>query len=354
MMTPAVVTPRAAVSDPGGDARPQRAAAAEFTRVFSTPWVALGLSALVEVGAVEALADGPLEAGRIAERTACDPGALTRFLRAGCASGVFSQPAPGTFALTEMGRVLLPDAPGSLHGLLRLLTTEEFLRPWTAAAHTLRTGRPAFDSVYGMPMYDYVAGRPALAELFQRAMNTSTATDVLLAAHDFSGDRHIVDVGGGHGALLAAVLAEHRQLTGTLFDLPHVVGSAGEVLERAGVAGRCALSPGSFFEQVPGGGDVYLLSRVLHNWDDDDTVRILRSVREAMPGGAHALIVGLVPDPGDRTAIIPAVDLMVLTMFGGHNRGRADFAPLLARAGLREHRFIHHPDTESVLDVVAL
>lgn len=349
----ATVPPTPFVTEGDPTEVPALAAQAEFTRIFSSAWVALGLSALVEVGAVNALDSGPLAATEIARRTGCDLPALTRFLRAGRASGVFAEPAPGVFALTALGRVLSPDTPGSLGQLLRLMTTEEFLRPWARASETLRTGEPAFNSVYGTSLYAHLARNPGLGELFQRAMDTSSATDALLAAYDFSADHQVVDVGGGHGSLLAAVLAGYPHLTGTLMDQPQVIESAAqELLGPAGVLDRCTLIGGSFFEQVPQGGDVYLLSRVLHNWNDADAVRVLRTVRAAMSPDSHLLIVGLVPDPADRTAIIPAVDLMVLTILGGHNRSRAEFTPLLAEAGLREYRFTHHADVESVLDVV--
>jgi hypothetical protein len=324
-----------------------------LARFFAAAWIGHGLAALAEVGAVEELGRGPRTAGELANRTGCDSAMLIRFLRAGCAGQVFTEIEPGRFSLTDTGQLLRSNVPASMHGLVRLASIEELQQTWAHAAHTLRTGEPAFDAVHGLPLYEYLLAHEELAACFHRAMNSSAATHTVLASYDFGHSRHVVDVGGGEGGLLAGVLVAHPHLTGTLFDLPEVIENAADrVLAPAGIADRCRVRGGSFFTEVPSGGDVYLLTRVLHNWDDDAVRRILRTVRASMKPDAHLLIVETVLSPEDRTPFIAALDLFLSTVIGGQQRNLEHYQRLLDEVGLRLHRFVHHPDVESVLDLV--
>jgi SAM-dependent methyltransferase len=324
-----------------------------LARFFAAAWIGQGLAALVNVGAIDELGRGPRTAGELAEGTGCDAEMLARFLRAGCAARVFAEPEPGRFALTDTGHFLRSDVPGSVYDLVRLSSVEEFQRTWAHAAHTLRTGKPAFDAVHGRSLSEYLAANAELAALFHRAMNSSAAAQTVLAGYDFAAARHVVDVGGGEGGLLAAVLAAHPHLTGTVFDLLEVVGGAADrVFAPVGMAECDRVRGGSFVDEVPSGGDVYLLSRVLHNWDDDAARRILRTVRAVMKPDAHLLIVGCVPSPEDRTPFIPALDLVASTLLGGRQRTIEQYQRLIEEADLRLYRFVHHPDAESVLDLV--
>jgi O-methyltransferase domain len=334
--------------------QPGISAPLQVARFLAAAWIGHGLAALVEVGAIEELGKGPCTVVELAERTGCDAEMMARFLHAGCVGRVFTETESGRFALTDSGYLLRSDVPGSVHGLVWLASVEEFQRTWAHAAHTLRTGKPAFDAVYGLPLYDYLAANEERAACFHRAMSSSAASPTVLASYDFAVSHHVVDVGAGEGGLLAAVLTAHPHLTGTLFDLPEVVEHATDrVLAPAGIADRCRVHGGSFFDEVPSGGDVYLLSRVLHNWDDDIVRRILRTVRAAMKPDAHLLIVGAVLSPQDRTPFIAAFDLFLSTVIGGRQRTLEQYQRLAEEAGLRLHRFVHNPDLESVLDLVA-
>ncbi|MFJ5677998.1 methyltransferase [Streptomyces sp. NPDC093097] len=310
----------------------------------------MALAALAATGVVEVLARGRQPVDVLADRCGCAPGTLVRFLRAAAVTGAVVEVEPGVFEATELGRDTLPGAPGSAEGMLRLALTPEFLLPWSAAEQVLRTGRSGFEAVFGSRFYDYLDGRPELAGMFQEAMRTTSSAAALSTAFDFPAKATVVDVGGGQGAMLADLLARHRGLTGVLVDLPHVVEDARACLERAGVADRVSVVPGSFFDPLPAGADLYVLGRVLHNWPDADAVRILSCVRAAMPPAARLLIAEPMAysDEGGCGAP-PGHDLLMLVLLGGRTRTPEEMRALLRSAGLCEERISGHSGGESVV-----
>lgn len=323
-------------------------------QLFASGWISHLVVALLETGVIDEMSRGTRDAAELAAETGCDLDALTRFLRAGSAVDVFAEPEPGQFILTDMGDLLRSDVPGSLRAAAQLGGVEEFARTLTHADRTLRTGRPAFEEVYGQSLYDYLVHHPEMADRFHRAMNAGAATKTLLAAYDFGAVDRVVDIGAGEGALVASILAVYPHLTGTVFDRPEVVaGAKDRVLGPAGLAQRCRVVGGDFFESVPGDGDVYVLSRVLHNWDDAAAARILGVLRVAMKPEAHLLIVGYVPHPDDRTPLIPAYDTWMLIQQGGRQRTLEQYEALFEKTDLRLNAFVHHPDAMSVIDVMA-
>ncbi|MFH0245595.1 methyltransferase [Streptomyces sp. HK10] len=293
--------------------------------------------------------DDPRSHTELAKDAAADPEGLLPFLRAACAAGVLDEPTPKVFELTELGRVLRTDSPNSMSKMCSLTCREEFNRTWSHAIHTARTGEPSFSVPHGKSFFEYMADNRDFAALFDKAMVSSAATDNLLASYDFSGARHVVDVGGGRGAMLAAVLQRHPELRGTLLDLPHVVANAEPVLEKAGVADRVTLVPGSFFDPVPESGDVYLLSRVIGNWNDEDSLRILRSVRSAMDTDDRLVIVGQMPSENDRTHYPRQLDLYMFALLGARLRSPDEYQQLFDQVGLTVTDHWNFPDSESVL-----
>lgn len=301
--------------------------------ILSGSWVAQCCYAVAKLGVPDLLADGPRTVDELARRCGADPAALARLLRGMASIGLFRRTGPETYALTSVTECLRSDVPHSLRRQA-LLDGEEVFRSFGDIMHTMRTGTPAFDRIYGEPFYDYLGTHPGTAESFTEAMNANRLP-ATLAAVDLSGVDTVVDVGGGSGGLLAEVLGEHRAARGVLLELPEAIRQAGKKLAEAGLAGRVDLVEGSFFDAVPGGGDAYVLARVLHNWADEKALLILRRVRSAMAPGARLVVLEqLMPDEDDPPdAASGMVDLLMLVLLEGHDRTERQYRRLLDQAG---------------------
>jgi hypothetical protein len=225
---------------------------------------------------------------------------------------------------------------------------------WGQLLYAVQTGKTAAEKLRGAPFFDYLETDPELAKVFNDAMTgvSGLAIETLMPAYDFSDRRLIVDVGGGHGALLAAVLAQAQDASGVLFDLPSVVADAGPLLEAAGVSSRCTVTGGSFFDSVPEGGDAYLLKTIIHDWDEDSAIAILRSVRSAIVDGGKLLLIELVLPEGTPLHPGMLIDLEMLVTAGGRERTAAEYAELLARAGFRQTRVVPTAGPMSVVEAV--
>ncbi|SFQ69048.1 O-methyltransferase [Amycolatopsis arida] len=296
---------------------------------------ARALQLAAELDVADLLGDGDRTADDLAAATATHPGALYRLLRllAGC--GVLTEVAPRRFALTTEGGPLRGDHPHSVKATL--LSARLFLPVYADALHSLRTGEPAFPRTYGAPLFEYLQEHPDQATLFHAAMADASRleTAALLDAVDLGGARHVVDVGGGSGTLLGAVLRRHPGVTGVVLDRPHLAEAARTHAAAEGVADRLTFTGGDFFREVPGGGDVYLLKSIVHDWPDDAAVDILRICRAAMPPGGRLLLVERVLPAGDGDHPGKAMDFTLLVVLGGRERTEAEYAALLSAAGLR-------------------
>jgi SAM-dependent methyltransferase len=292
--------------------------------------VPLSLRAAGDLGSADLRAAGPLALGELAARTGCDARSLGRVLRALAGRGVFREIETDRFALTPLAEPLRSDHPLSVAGAHPLLPAD--VRAWARLDHTVRTGRSAFTRHAGQSYRDYLAEHPVERARFRAALEARDRLLLarLLPALDWGGLGTIADVGGGSGTFLAGLLAHHRQLRGILFDLPDAVAGAPPVLEGAGVAGRCRVIAGSFFDAVPAGADTYLLRTVLRDWEDSRASALLGRVREAVAPGGRLLVLEALPAPGHPGALL---DLWSLVMVEGPERGAADLERLLAGAG---------------------
>ncbi|RFU84394.1 methyltransferase [Streptomyces triticagri] len=319
--------------------------------IVSAGWISAAVSALADLGIADHL-DRPRTAAELAALSSAEPEALSRFLDAAAAAGVLTAEEDGRFALTGVGAVLRSDSPDSMREMCRLTGMEEFARTWAHCAHTARTGAPAFDAAHGRSAWEYMSdpGHADFSTAFHRAMAESAAGDTVNARYDFPEGAHVVDVGGGRGAMLARLLTEHPHLAGTVFDLPNAVRGAAELLADAGVSDRATVAAGSFFDGVPTGGDVYLLSRVIGNWNDEDSVRILRRVREAMSPASRLVIVGHMPTADDRTHYVRALDLYMFVLLQARLRTPEQYRLLFEQAGLALSRADLRPDAESLIE----
>ena len=292
----------------------------------------------VRVAATLRLADvmaaGAERVEDLAERTGTDAGALGRMLRHLACHGVFAEPSPGRFTINETADLLRSDHPS---GMRMMFDLDEFGGRmdlvFTELIHTIRTGRPAWETVFGAPFWDYLAADPAMAASFDATMAASTR-NTAATAYDWSGVRHVVDVGGGTGALLAEVLRANAGIRGTLLDLPDTVGRGRRFLAERGLDGRCEFAGQSFFDPLPAGGDVYLLSAVIHDWDDEPATAILRRCAEAAGDAGHVVIVESHGTAGDDPGMFAEMNLRMLVLSGGRERSIEDYKALAAAAGL--------------------
>ncbi|MFH8796408.1 methyltransferase [Streptomyces sp. NPDC017941] len=306
--------------------------------ILTGGWLAQGCYALAKSGIPDLLADGPRPAGDLAAAAGADTRAVRRLLRVLAAVGLFVEPEPGVFALTPAGRLLCTDTVRSSRSAA-IMFGEEVYHSFGEITHTLRTGQPAFDSLYGMPFYDYLDSDPETAAVFTAAMGTAPVPAALNSV-DLTGVGTLVDVGGGDGSLLAKVLPRHPGMRGVLTELPEALEGARERLGTLGLADRTDFTAGSFFDALPPGGDVYTLSRVLHNWNDDRAVQILRRVREAMPEHGRLLVLERLERPVSEGATLSRqaaqgrlVDLLMLVMMEGWDRSEEEYRGLLDAAG---------------------
>ncbi|WP_219414352.1 methyltransferase [Pseudonocardia nigra] len=294
------------------------------------------LTVAAELGIADLLADGPRPADDLAAATGTHAPTLYRVLRALASIGVFSEDADRRFALTAMGEYLRRDHPLSVDPAARMFGAEYEWRAWGELAHSVRTGETAAVHALGTDVWEYRRRHPEHGEIFDATMRTFSRADNagLLAAHDFGRYGTVADIGGGTGAVLAAVLSAHPATRGILFDQEQVVADAGPVLRRAGVADRVDVVPGDFFDTIPEGADAYLLVRILHDWMDEEAARILRGVRAAMAPGARVLVVDAVVGPPNEDPAAKSLDLMMLVSVGGRERTEAEWTTLLTAAGL--------------------
>lgn len=329
----------------------RQTAAATLRQMLTSFWQTLSLYAAAELEVADAIAGGANEIGEIARRTGTDEGSLYRLLRALASVGVFKETRARTFEQTPMSDLLRKDVPGSFHGLA-LFIGRAMIGAWSEIVHSIRTGEPAFDKKFGMPMFAHLEQHPDLAAIFDGAMTGQTVMigRAIAAAYDFRGFRTIVDVGGGKGALLTTILPAAPQARGINFDQPSVVDRARSYIAAAGLSQRCQAIGGDFFAEVPSGADAYLLKFVLHDWDDDRCVTILRNVARAMNSDAKLLIIESVIPPGNDLYPGKFMDINMLVITGGRERTESEYRALLDHAGLTIGRIIPAHPLASVIE----
>lgn len=266
-------------------------APATILDVILAAWVAQAVQAAAALGIADALAGGPLSLVELSERVGADQDALSRLMRALISRDIFRQRRDGRYDLTPLATTLRSDIPGSMVGAALFYGSEQHRAHWSHLVHSVRTGQPVVSLLRGKEFFDYLGDDPEFATLFNDAMTgiSEMAVGPVVAGYDFNRFRTIVDVGGGHGGLLAAIITATPTARGVLYDLPDVVADAPKLLTQRGVADRIRVAGGSFFDGVPSGGDAYVLKHIIHDWADEQALTILRTVRAAVdPGGSAA------------------------------------------------------------------
>lgn len=325
-------------------------------QLITGTWVAQALYVVATLGIADLLRDGDKTAAALAAATGAHAPSLYRVLRALASVGVFHETESGSFRLTAMGEYLRGDVPGSMRTYAAAQGQEERWRPWGAIMHSVLAGQSAFEHVFGMELFEYYAQHPEAAATFDEAMaGRATQEHVgILSAYDFSGLRCVVDVGGGRGALLAAILERYPAIQGVLYDLPGVIDRAPRETLQERFQGRCTLMEGSFFESVPSGSDAYILNRVIHDWDDEHASRILTNCRQALASGGRLLVIEIVLPPGNAPSFGKILDLaMLVTTHGGRERTAEEYRALLGAAGLRLTSITPTPVGVSVIEATS-
>ncbi len=313
--------------------------------------VAMAISVAAKLRVADKLAAGPKSVADLARETGTHAGSLYRVLRALASVGVFAEEPDGRFRLTPMAEYLRTGVPGSLRGVADYMGSDWSWRPWGKLLDSVRTGETAFDRVFGEPCFDYLAKHPDESAVFNEGMTgfSSATAPAVAEAYDFSRFGTVVDVGGGHGTLLAAILKAHPDVRGVVYDAPHVADGAREALRAAGLADRCRVEGGDFFKSVPAGGDAYLMKHIIHDWPDDKATTILRNCRKAVKPGGKLLLVEIVLKPGNEPDLGKILDLEMLVLPSGRERTEAEYAALFAGAGWRLARVV---PTKSPVQVI--
>ena len=316
-------------------------------------WQTPAIYVAAKLGLADKIAAGTDRPETLAAETGTHARSLYRLLRALATIGIFAEEPDGRFSLTPMAECLRGDHPSALWALATIFG-EEYYACYGRLIDSVRTGEVVFDKIFGAPIFDYLAEHPEQARDFDEAMVGvhGLETAAMLQAYDFSPFRLLADLGGGNGSLLAAVLKKHKSLQGMLVDRGHVIRRAHERLKAARVLKRCQLIEGDFFESVPAGADAYLTRHVIHDWDDERSITILKNIRKVLPEYGKVLVIEAIVEPGNAPATVKAIDLTMLVGPGGQERTAAEYEQLFAASGLKLSHIVPTRTDACVIEAV--
>ena len=330
--------------------------AEDLRRLLLSYRISQAIHVAAVLGLSDRLADGPQSATELARSTGSHARSLYRLLRALATVGVYEELDGERFRNTPLSEALRPDAPASIAGHAAFIGRPYHWQIWSALLHSVRTGENAFLHVHGQTAWEYRQQHPDEGAIFDHAMTTQSrlTAAAVLDAYDYGRFTTVVDVAGGRGAFLAAVLGRWPHLRGVLFDQPHVVADASDLLRGAGVLDRCQVVAGDFFESVPGGADAYVLKHIIHDWRDDEAIAILRACHACIDGTATLqLIERVMPAAGEKGSVDASFsDLNMLVGPGGQERTEAEHATLLAAGGFQLVKVVPTATDESVIEAV--
>jgi len=308
----------------------------QLTHMIASAGLARAVCTLGELGVADHIHSGtPQPVEKLARLTGAHEDSLYRMMRFTASYGVFRETGPRIFDHTRLSAVLRTDAEGSFRAATRMF---HLMFPgWNGLHHAVQTGGSSFQNVFGKPLFEYIGEHPELAPLFDAGMTAfhGHETGAMLDAYDFSGIHTLADVGGGNGSMIAAVLQRYPQLKGILYDLGHVIGRAKTTIRTHGLESRCSVVEGNFFESVPEGADAYLMRHVIHDWTDEQCVRILSNCRKVVPPHGRILIVESSVSAGNEPSLGKDLDIIMLGFPGGKERTEAEYRVLFERSGFR-------------------
>jgi hypothetical protein len=310
--------------------------------------VASAVNISARLGLSDRLSNGPRSADDLARECDVDADALYRLMRALASVGVFEEGRPRTFALTPAGAAL---CDGPVRWMALWIAGEFNFQVYANAMHSVKTGESAVPTTTGDEVFEHFAKHPELSRVFNDAMTgfSSVVVPAVLEAYDFSGIRTLVDIAGGHGGVLTAILQKYPSMDGVLFDLDHVIEGARPKIAAQALADRCATATGDFFKAVPAGGDAYIMKHIIHDWDDDKAALILENIGKVLPKDGRVILIESVIPAGNEPALGKIIDLEMLVMPGGRERTEQQFRDLFDRAGFTLTRIV---PTQSPLSVV--
>jgi hypothetical protein len=313
--------------------------------------VAGAVSCLAQLGVPDLIEGAPKSAEELASQIGVDPQALYRLMRATASVGVLSEGSDGKFSQTPMSTVLRSDGTPSLRALAIMGGREWHGRGWSHLEYCVRTGKQALEQIYGAHIFEYLKQNPAEAQIFNDAMTQLSMIDspAVADAYNFDGIRSIVDVGGGHGLLLATILKKNTNMKGTLYEMPHVLAGARNGPLKP-VMERCTFASGDMFSSVPAGADAYIMKHIIHDWPDDRCVQILKACRKGVNPGGRLLVVDSVIQPGNDFSPSKFLDLQMLIFPSGCERTEKQFRDLFAAAGWKLSRIIPTAATDSIVE----
>ena len=327
-----------------------------LNQMITATWTVQSIYLAASLGIADLLKDGAKSVDELAQATDSQAPYLYRVLRALASVGVFTEIAPHQFALTEMAQYLRSDIPGSLRYISMMLSDEWHWNSWGDILHVVKTGQPAMQHLYQVDnTFKYLSQNPKSGAIFNNAMTgwSKTVHTAIVDACDFSDINKIVDVAGGHGTLIASILAANPQMEGVLFDMPHVAAGAKDLLEREGVIDRCQIVGGDFFEAVPFGGNAYIMSHIIHDWGDEDCVNFLKNIRQSIAENGRLLVVEMVVPSGNTPHLVKLMDICMMTMYSaGRERTEAEYRQLFQAAGFRLTQIIPTASPMSIIEGV--
>jgi hypothetical protein len=317
-------------------------------------WVSRAIYVAAKLGLADLVKDSPKTAVELARLTGTHSPSLYRALRALASVGVFADDGQGRFAQTPLSETLRSDTPGSLRAMAMVELGQEHFPAWGNLMHSVKTGETAFDNLFKQSAWEYYARNPEDARNFNEAMKglTEMINVAALEAYDFSGVDKLVDVAGGTGGLISAILSAHPRMRGVLFDLPHVIAEAGPALDAAGVLDRCETAAGDFFRTVPEGGAAYVMKWIIHDWDDEKATVILKNIHRAMDEKGKLLLIEMIVLEGNQPDLSKFLDLNMMVMTGGRERTQGEFKSLLAGSGFELTRVIRTISPVCVIEAV--
>ncbi|MBD2705361.1 methyltransferase [Spirosoma sp. BT702] len=318
--------------------------------------VSRSIGVAAELHIADLVKDNPKTADELAAQTGSHPHSLYRLLRACASVGVFAEDADHRFGLTPLADCLRSDNPESLRAFAEMLTNDTQFQMWADLSYSVKTGERAFDKVFGMPVFDYYSSHEKAGRLFNEAMTSLSlgASMAVLAGYDFSGINKLVDVGGGQGFLLASILKKYPHMRGMLFDPGAIVAEASDLLEAQGVTDRCEMIEGDFFQAVPEGGDAYLMKHIIHDWNDEQCLTILRNCRRSIVENGKLLVVEMVIPDGNEPSMSKLLDLQMLAILPGKERTANEYRALFQQSGFKLTQIVPTMSPYSIIEGVAV
>ncbi len=309
---------------------------AQMMQMITGFWTSCCVYTAAKLNIADHIAEQPLSLSLLAEKTQTDQGALYRILRALCSVGVFTQNEQNEYQNTDLGNTLRDNVPGSMKAMA-IAQLGDHYSAWGDLLYSVRTGNIAFDHIHGMPIWKYYETHPDDGANFNKAMSGLTQAVIanILPVYDFNRYNNIVDIGGGNGTFLCAILRAATNSKGIVFDEPHIQAQGNNYIAQQGMEGRCSYAAGSFFETIPPGADLYMMKMILHDWDDEHSHRILSNTSTAMSGNSKLIIVEAVLPPDNAPHPGKFMDINMMAMTGGKERTEAEWKQLLGKAGLK-------------------